>query len=457
MLERVHARLSKHFMQPLFWRFKGIAVNKYYLAFRAQQVSSQEDYKRRQERRLRRILAHAVETVPTYKHLDTLEFRTLLSTKPYDCLRLFPVARKRDYRQNLAAYRSEVSTRFVENSSGGSTGEPVVIYQDTDYQASSLAATDCMFEWAGCEVGDSLVKLWGAERDFIKGGYGLKQKVSDFIGNRTMINAFNMSPKRLVEYVALINSKKPVCLEGYADSLFSLSSFIEERGLAVFSPKTIVSSAGSLLPEMRSRIERVFRTSVFDRYGCREVGNLASECKCHSGLHICGETSVIEFLNQDGGEVAINEEGRVIVTNFYNRVMPLIRYEVGDWAIKGTEDCACGLPYPLIHSMVGRSNSIFRTRAGGYISAVFFRHLFGIMCNDDAVLRFQIVQEDYDSIVIRVIMRAGFSLESWKLKSQVSQMIQKAMGGSVQVTFQEEDDIELTSTGKHLYAISKIQ
>ena len=79
------------------------------------------------------------------------------------------------------------------------------------------------------------------------------------------------------------------------------------------------------------------------------------------------------------------------------------------------------------------------------------------MCNDDAVLRFQIVQVDYDTIVIRVVMRPGNSLESWELKDRISQMIQKAMGEFVNVRYREEKDIELTSTGKHLYAVSRIQ
>jgi len=79
------------------------------------------------------------------------------------------------------------------------------------------------------------------------------------------------------------------------------------------------------------------------------------------------------------------------------------------------------------------------------------------MCNDDVVLRFQIVQEDYDAILIRVILRDDCTVESWPLKPRVSEMIQKAMGEPVQVIFREEQDIELTSTGKHLYAISMIQ
>ena len=54
-------------------------------------------------------------------------------------------------------------------------------------------------------------------------------------------------------------------------------------------------SAEVLLPENRTIIEEVFRGKVFDRYGCREVSVIASECDRHIGRHVDGEALIVEI------------------------------------------------------------------------------------------------------------------------------------------------------------------
>jgi phenylacetate-CoA ligase len=313
-----------------------------------------------------------------------------------------------------------------------------------------------MYDWAGCKSGKSRVMLWGAGRDFVAGRYGIKQNLADFIFNRRMLSAFNISQSRMLEYTNIINRVKPDHIEGYADALHSLATFIEDKQLKIHSPKSIISAAGALLPEMRKKIGNVFDAPLFDRYGCREVSNIAAECDAHRGLHIFGETTFVEVLNESNTEVLPGEEGRVIVTNLTNRIMPLIRYEVGDWAVKGTDDCTCGRPYPMLQEMAGRSNAIFRTRNGTVVTSEFFRHLFRRMLNDDVVFKFQVVQEDYDKVLVKLVFKDGARLDTWSGRQSFEALLKQAMDGDVTIQFQEVDSIEQTSTGKHLYAISKV-
>ena len=50
-----------------------------------------------------------------------------------------------------------------------------------------------------------------------------------------------------------------------------------------------------LEPDDRLLLEEVFGCPVFNRYGCREVSVIASECPAHSGLHVMAEGLYLEI------------------------------------------------------------------------------------------------------------------------------------------------------------------
>ena len=49
--------------------------------------------------------------------------------------------------------------------------------------------------------------------------------------------------------------------------------------------------------------------------------------------------------------------GRVVVTHLHNYAMPLIRYEIGDYAIAGG-NCDCGINLPVLERVVGRTRNL---------------------------------------------------------------------------------------------------
>mgnify|MGYP000113622014 CR=1 FL=1 len=53
-----------------------------------------------------------------------------------------------------------------------------------------------------------------------------------------------------------------------------------------------------------------------------------------------------------------------VVTPFYNLAMPLIRYDIGDYAEAGAP-CACGRTLPVLARIMGRSRNMLRLPGGG--------------------------------------------------------------------------------------------
>jgi phenylacetate-CoA ligase len=101
-----------------------------------------------------------------------------------------------------------------------------------------------------------------------------------------------------------------------------------------------------------------FGASMIELYSSKEGGNMAYSCT-HGRLHVDAEVLLLEILDDAGREVAPGETGRVVITPFLSSAQPLVRYEQGDLARKGT-GCACGLCLPVIDEIIGRSLAIFR-------------------------------------------------------------------------------------------------
>ena len=70
--------------------------------------------------------------------------------------------------------------------------------------------------------------MWGFERDILKGGYGFKGIIKNWVYNRKFLNSFKMSKEDMKDYVKIINNYKPKIIEAYVQSIYELSKFIEK-------------------------------------------------------------------------------------------------------------------------------------------------------------------------------------------------------------------------------------
>lgn len=66
-------------------------------------------------------------------------------------------------------------------------------------------------------------------------------------------------------------------------------------------------------------MEAFFNCKVASQYGCYEVNSIAYECPFHK-LHVMTENVYVEIV----------EDNQICITSKHNRVMPFVRYKVGD-------------------------------------------------------------------------------------------------------------------------------
>ncbi len=424
--------------------------------FKREQWDSVTEFTARQDRLLAGLLVHAKNRVPFYsRQIGFLSDEDILND-PRSALYEFPLLTREKLRTELDDLWTEMERGTYRNSTGGSTGVPVTFYQDHTYLDAALAVTRLFYSWAGLRPGERLLRLWGARRDMARGPRELPRKILESATNTRTLGAFSMSPDDMREYCTTISTFRPVAIEGYADSLYELARYVDGESVSVPAPRCIIASAGTLYPHMRTLISCAFGAPVFDRYGSREAGNVAAECGTGQGLHVHGETSLVEVVDSQDREVGRGETGRLLITNLWNYTMPFIRYEIGDDATRGGDECPCGRPYPLLERLTGRSGASFRTEKGGVVVPEFFIHVIGVEFRDLGIRKFQVIQERVDLLVVKIVMDATDGQEPRRIVEPLADRIRQEMGPGCRVDLEFVADIPPTPTGKHLYTISRL-
>lgn len=408
--------------------------------------------------RLKALLRHADEYVPYYRSAFATARINSHEGVTYEEFLSLPLLSKDIIRARFEELKStDLSARkWWLNSSGGSTGEPIQLVQDSSYH-DFMAAVKLLFDaWTGYKTGERRALLWGSERDLLIGRERLKHRISRWLRNECWLNAYRMPPDRLIDYVNAINRFQPTQILAYVESIWELSLFIERNQIDVHSPRAVMTSAGTLHDDMRADIERVFRAPVYNRYGSREVGDVACECERREGLHICIPTHFVEVLRPDGTPAELGEVGEVVITHLTNYAMPLIRYRIGDMAAWSETSCSCGRGWPVLKTVVGRVTDQFRTRDGRVVDG---RAISGLIRRLPFIRRYQVVQETFESMRLLIEPVVGVDVDSDYVKNGMAQVVhavRNIMGREVQVQLKIVDEILPTKSGKYRYLISNV-
>ena len=405
------------------------------------------------DERLRALLLRAASTVPYYA--DVLEVSGVVvgGVVRLENFERIPFLTK-DIIRNEGAnlYASDYKTRHpYENTSGGSTGEPVKFIQDREYELRRYGSRFFYNTWAGKKPGDRELMLWGSERDVLKGSRTALDRLKHWVFASDFLNSYRMGEEEMTRYADHWNAARPVMVWAYVESIYEFARFLRDSGGRVAAPKSIVSSAGTLTEPVREFVEEVMRCPVLNQYGSREVGPVAAECLEQDGLHILENSVYIEILSADGSPAAPGQQGEVVVTSLTNHSMPLIRYKIGDLAVPAGHACSCGRSLKTLQAVTGRTTDRFRTRAGVLVDGRFFNEL---LIPKPWVKTYQVHQTDYDRITAYVVKLA--EPQPGDIEG-IQADVRTAMGDDCELRVEFVDDIAPCASGKFRYTICDLE
>jgi phenylacetate-CoA ligase len=202
---------------------------------------------------------------------------------------------------------------------------------------------------------------------------------------------------RLVE---ALNEFQPTYLQAYPSAAMWLVD--EQRaGRLRISPRIVVTVAELRTAEMTQRLQDAFGVRPFNLYGSTE-GLFGLECEHHQGIHLFEDTTLVENVDADGQPVPPGQPGaRLLVTNLYNMVQPLLRLEVTDMVTLDPDPCSCGRMLARMKTISGRSDDVLSlsARDGGRVAVHPLQ--FALLTRDPEVREFQVIQ---DGLLLRVLV-----------------------------------------------------
>lgn len=129
-------------------------------------------------------------------------------------------------------------------------------------------------------------------------------------------------------------------------------------------PLQLIHTVSEVVPdEMRALVRTIPGCRLADLYGCTEAGIVAMQCPQCDAYHPADRHVHLELLTEDGRPAGAGEMGRVVLTPLFNRAMPLVRYEVGDYAVRAARN-DCPRSPVAISRIVGREQSMFKLPDG---------------------------------------------------------------------------------------------
>lgn len=389
-----------------------------------------------QEHCFRKVLWHAVARVPFYRRLlgdDVGEVQ----------LADLPIVDKAMMRSDMDAFRSEGWRRMphVQKKTSGTTGNPWAYPLDKAAWAHQYGAAIHFWERTGYRYGERMVIL-GSPPAVVPGGTSWKARIrSRFERREVAFGGIDIGPTASARRAELASEAGAALWYGYPGMVAAMADAVAERSLSIRQPRAIITTSEMLLPAWRRRIEDVFRVPLFDEYGCNDGGILSLSCVA-GRYHLAENVSIVEVVH--GGSAAPPDtEGDIVVTNLHARVLPFLRYRIGDRGVLGQGPCPCGTQGSTLQRLSGREADQLQLPDGRALSMQAFSSIFRMTQH---VRGWQVVQARPDRVTVRLDVDPEFNLIE---EERIRRTLQERCGASVQVQTKPGEVIERTAAGKH--------
>ncbi|HYP67641.1 MAG TPA: phenylacetate--CoA ligase family protein [Thiobacillaceae bacterium] len=445
--------LSRRIIYPLQERAVGRPTFQYLRELEQSQWLSRAELEALQARKLNGLLVTALEHSPWHSQrikLAGLERQVRDGSVSLQDLTRLPVMDKRDARENVdrIVWKGVPGGAF-KYTTGGSSGEPLIFYFGRGRQASDAAGRMRARRWWGVDVGDREVYLWGAPVELDK--TDRIKTLRDRLINQLVLNAFEMSPARMDEYLQAISAWQPRCIYGYASSIALLAAHGEARGMRPRLPglRVVCTTGEPLYPHQRELIGRFFGAPVANEFGSRDIGFTAHEAPGGQML-LMSESHILEVLDAQGRPVCVGEEGEAVITGLVSEAQPFIRYRTGDRVRLSSRQDPGGRGLHVIEDVAGRQTDFVVREDGTIMHALAVIYVLRAV---EGIAQFKCIQHSALQMEVQIVPGAGWSEQSGKA---IVEGLRGRLGQKLKVSLNLLQDIPPELSGKHRYVVSHV-
>lgn len=340
-----------------------------------------------------------------------------------------------------------------EMMTSGSTGSPVVV-DTTAYVAAVWAAVtlrDHLWHRRDASLSNASIR-WRVENT---GMSPEGQTYNDWGAPFNQFFAtgpgyFLNSSSTVDEQLDWLVRRNPHYLISHPSNLRALLDAVDERGVRIPNLRQVRTVGESLDADLRQRVQAVLGVPLIDFYSSQEVGYIALQCPEHAHYHVQAENLFVEILDERGQPCQPGETGRVVVTSLRNYAMPLLRYDIGDFAEVGTQ-CSCGRGLPVLKRILGRVRNMLTLPDGSKRwPNLGFREIMKIA----PVSQFQLVQHALDKLELKLVVEPALSEQQ---ESQIRQTLASYLQFPNTITISYHQEIARSKGGKFEDFVSHVE
>ena len=330
----------------------------------------------------------------------------------------------------------------------GSTGIPFETRQDTLCRVQRIELIKAANELMGFHNGDPLMHLravkhyWAFDGDMI-----WRENL-----NILYVDNGNLTDEKVGRIVEALATYRICAVRGYMTTLDTMTRYMVEHGIRPIR-KLLFISVGELLQEpLRRRVAEDLGCEIVSQYGNEECGVFGQSKINGSGneIDLYRANCLFEILKIDSDEPAgDNELGRIVVTDYTNRAMPQIRYDIGDLAMVGARSADGEIL--SIKNLVGRKTDLIMRTDG----TMFDLHnsISPEIFNNPAIRQWQFIQKDLKVYKLRLCTRDE---SLFAQKEHIVDLMRRILGVDAEVSVEFVNDIPVLSSGKRKIVINEL-
>jgi phenylacetate-CoA ligase len=324
------------------------------------------------DRRIAELVQHAARRVPHYRDWFARERVDPAAIRGLADLSRLPVLSKSLVQSDPGRFMAEGFKRseLMHAHTSGSTGAGLRFPATWRAQREQLAIWWRYRSWHGLEQqtpclyfgGRSVVPVQSQRPPFWR---------RDRAGRRWLFSAYHLNDRNARAYLGEMRRSGAPWIHGYPSMVALIAAHALEQRVEI-PLRWVTLGAENVLPQQEALIERAFGVKPLQHYGMAEAVSNVSMCPEHR-LHVDEDFAATEFVAEADGRC------RIIGTNFSNPAFPLLRYDVGDYALPSGESCSCGRPGRVVERLDGRLEDYVITRSGAKLGRL--DHIFKDLVN----------------------------------------------------------------------------
>ena len=412
----------------LFWTvdfIKGAKVAKHYkeIKYILENYNSPKA-KQKSEINLEKLLQHAVNNTEFYK-----------KNINYESLNDFQVINKNIILDNIDEFKSMsyINKKSKYVSTSGSTGIPLKLIHDVNKKHRNTADNIYFSKLSGFKIGHELLYLrhWREAHR--------KSKLLAWIQNIYPIEVLDLNDDYISKLINRLEKKASnKGWLGYSSAFETICKYLDKTNSKPIEAnvKSIIAMSEGLNSYTKQGMLKYFKAPVVSRYSNMENGIIASQSiDMKNDFRINWASYFVEVLkfNEDK-PVKYGEKGRIIVTDFFNFAMPLIRYDTGD---VGTIDYSQSPP--IFDVIEGRKSDVILDTKGNIISSFIIAEINSF----NEIRQSQLIQEEEKKYVLKLNVTIKFDFEN-----EIIKKFKTYLGDDAEILIEYVNEIPLLGSGK---------